>query len=91
MLTLRLRQLLQFIASLGSLLGRRTGRRSMPICGRDIMPPASCSPPPPPPPPPPLPLDAPAATAVLAIASQHGRSGHRTPEDIPFRGKWRTR
>ena len=52
-LTLRLRQLLQFIASLGSLLlGRLTGRRSMPICGLDIMAKGS--------------LD-PATTAVVAI------------------------
>jgi hypothetical protein len=34
MRTLRLRQLLQFIASLGSLLARLACRRSMPICGR---------------------------------------------------------
>ena len=32
--TLRLRQLLQFMASLGSLLSRRTGRRSI---GRDVV------------------------------------------------------
>ena len=37
-LTLRLRQLLQFMASFGSLLlGRLTGKRSMPIGGLDIM------------------------------------------------------
>ena len=35
--TLRLRQLLQFIASLGSLLARLACRRSMPICGRGCM------------------------------------------------------
>lgn len=34
MRTLRLRQLLQFIASFGSLLARLACRRSMPICGR---------------------------------------------------------
>jgi hypothetical protein len=34
---LRLRQLLQFIASLGSLLARLACRRSMPICGRGSM------------------------------------------------------
>jgi len=37
MRTLRLRQLLQFIASLGSLLARLACRRSMPICGRGSM------------------------------------------------------
>lgn len=34
--TFRLRQLLQFMASRGSLETRRVGRRSMPICGLDI-------------------------------------------------------
>lgn len=34
--TLRLRQLLQFMASRGSVEARRVGRRSMPICGLDI-------------------------------------------------------
>jgi hypothetical protein len=36
MVTFRLRQLLQFIASRGSVEARRAGRRSMPICGLDI-------------------------------------------------------
>jgi hypothetical protein len=35
--TFLLRQLLQFINSLGSLAERRGGSRSMLICGRDIM------------------------------------------------------
>ena len=34
--TFRLRQLLQFIASRGSLETRRAGKRSIPICGLDI-------------------------------------------------------
>jgi hypothetical protein len=34
--TFRLRQLLQFMASRGSLETRRAGRRSIPICGLDI-------------------------------------------------------
>jgi hypothetical protein len=34
--TFRLRQLLQFMASRGSLDTRRAGRRSIPICGLDI-------------------------------------------------------
>lgn len=35
--TFRLRQLLQFIASRGSLEMRRAGSRSIPICGLDIV------------------------------------------------------
>ena len=35
--TFRLRQLLQFMASRGSVVTRRVGRRSMPICGLDMV------------------------------------------------------